>query len=672
MTSSTKSSTRINVLLVALISCVSFCFQSNAYSQHWTKLNPPTKDSSVTIEPYFINTQLGFAFQAELLFGGNWDHQNVAPYLSRTIDGGGTWTLIHYFDTIGGAGTSLAQLYFVAHDHGFAATRGAGLFETLDTGTTWKRITPDGLVVNSVYSVGGAIFAALDDKILISRDGRTWDSLSHIEGLNLTQLNPFVQNISGNHDSLIATIIVTQDYVNSKIHFDLYLVYSIDRGLTWKSTLLQKDYRFIVSPIPLYISPHSCEITLLYLDNSNNDDDTYSFLTYFPKNDSSYVSISHQETGGWIAGNNCARYISNATWWGRYDDFDSLRFEEIDTNFFRSTDQGRTWRPLLRDTHETPIETEIDDWDWRNISVVGHGAVVYAGDGRLPLSPDVGYEIIGGLWKTTDGGDGSLSAKGLAPQFELSHLPFASGNDTLIMDTCHPDYLILHNQNIACSYATFDGITIDGLLLSEYLQLSTHHCGCTPMPDTTFVTLVPKTIGIRDLTVHYHFTDDEFNQIDTSIRITLNVRPDGTAIILSAYLKSTSTTAHAGDTIDIPIYLSGNDTLSGSTSISLPFSLDTNVLVPVGFYPSKMGITAGSIVWSGERGPCHYRGQTLCWMAKCSLGLCDVLFILGIHYKHLSHFPARRFRRVIRDACRYRQMEMRSTFSLKGAGIRHC
>ncbi len=106
------------------------------------------------------------------------------------------------------------------------------------------------------------------------------------------------------------------------------------------------------------------------------------------------------------------------------------------------------------------------------------------------------------------------------------------------------------------------------------------------MPDTSFITLQPKTAVIRDVTIHYHFTDDEFNQIDTSIKITLVVKPGGTSVLLNMYMKQSTILARGGDTIDIPVYLAGNVTLTGETSILLPFALDTNVLRVLSFNPA--------------------------------------------------------------------------------------
>ncbi|MDP4219775.1 MAG: T9SS type A sorting domain-containing protein [Bacteroidota bacterium] len=71
----------------------------------------------------------------------------------------------------------------------------------------------------------------------------------------------------------------------------------------------------------------------------------------------------------------------------------------------------------------------------------------------------------------------------------------------------------------------------------------------------------------------------------------------GASVPLALYFKTAAVTAVPGDTISIPLYLSGSATL-GSTSILLPFSIDTTVLRPIGFVPAVAGMIAGTISYS--------------------------------------------------------------------------
>jgi photosystem II stability/assembly factor-like uncharacterized protein len=100
---------------------------------------------------------------------------------------------------------------------------------------------------------------------------------------------------------------------------------------------------------------------------------------------------------------------------------------------------------------------------------------------------------------------------------------------------------------------------------------------------------------------------------------------------LSLSLENEKITVRAGDTISIPVYLSGNATL-GATSITLPFGLDTNVLQPIEFYPAISGITAGSIVYAGGTGTVPLQatgltlsGEMLIGTLRCIVYLADAL-----------------------------------------------
>jgi hypothetical protein len=262
-----------------------------------------------------------------------------------------------------------------------------------------------------------------------------------------------------------------------------------------------------------------------------------------------------------------------------------------------------------------PDFTEIDDHDWQNLSVVGYGSVVYASGNN-------------GLWKTTDGGDGSLSAAMLAPQHALGHSQFTHYPDTLIVTGCSQSSMELYNQNSGCSYGKFDSISIIGLDPSEYSVFSTHYCSCLPMQDTSFITLQPKDTGTRVVTIDYHFTDDEYHQIATSIMFTLVVSQGSTPIALNFSFNPTNITTHPGDTISIPAYLSGNATL-GATSITLPFGIDTNVLQPIGFYPAISGITAGSIIYAGGLGTVPLQADSLVLNGATLIGTLRCIVYLG-------------------------------------------
>jgi hypothetical protein len=76
---------------------------TSVYGQHWTELTIP--DYSVLfgpvvnryLTPYFLNSTTGFIYCNARTYGAP---TGQYPHLSRTTDGGLSWTYIPYFDTI--------------------------------------------------------------------------------------------------------------------------------------------------------------------------------------------------------------------------------------------------------------------------------------------------------------------------------------------------------------------------------------------------------------------------------------------------------------------------------------------------------------------------------------------------------------------------------------------
>jgi hypothetical protein len=552
---------------------------STAFAQHWRKVISPL--SSRYLTPYFLNPNLGFSFVSGLAEAGGIYLNYSVPFLSRTTNGGISWQSLQFFDSIEYA---ITELCFVSTEHGYASTyniqdpQSGGVFETFDQGDHWKLISKDGLASIGVYAVGNTVFeaeynfvgnlSAVGGAIQWSGDdGATWSSISNVPGLSLDP-NPLFQFIYGNLDSLVATVYYHPvGYAsNGNRTYDTYLVYSSDQGLSWQARVLVQGTDWGITT--LHISPHSCDIIRESVNFQDQVADKYTFL----KSSADYRNWNasfHDETGAWIAGNNCALYLSNAG------------FDIVGVPLYRSTDDAATWVGLPGGSFNQPNCREIDDEDWQNVSVVGHGAIVYVAD------------MNGNLWKTTDGGDGSLSESALAPQIVIAHTPFASGNDTLDVNLCSPSSLVVSYQNIGCSYASLESVSVDGLDSTEYTQVSTHHRSCEWTPDTTFITLYPKLAGIHNITVRPHFVDDEYNSIDSAVPVTLNVKPGGSSVGLNIYLKPAPILVASGDTIEIPIYLNGTDpeiSLNGATMVRLALTFDPLTTLPLDFTPVLPGL----------------------------------------------------------------------------------
>jgi|GEM_PF-1834091 len=604
---------------------------SPALAQHWSKLPLPPAGTAINayklpaVAPYFLNSNIGFTFTPGIVGYTQFIFtQFFSPNLARTSDGGQTWEKLPFFDSIG---CSITQLCFLDLEHGYASTSSGykgdsigdvgGIYETFDQGNSWTRITSVGINFSDVYATKNMIFASeltdpqgFGEIIFSSNDGRTWDSITNVQGLGFNP-PPYFQLIYGNKDSLVATVLFPAIWYNLDT---LTIVYSTDLGKHWNANPIED-----IAPTggvvasSLFIPPHSCNI----FAESPNNDDTYNILEgSLPGFSSWEIPISHFEIGAWIAGSNCAMYVPDAHSDGGRPSYSSV---------FRSTDAGITWLGI-GDRYSGPDMGEMDDWAWQNLSVVGYGSVVYAG--TMPLG-DTPY--VARFWKTTDGGDGTLSATALAPRIEFGLGIFPTGNDTLVMTHCTPSSMVVYYQNLACAITKLDSISITGLGLNEYSLTSTNHNDCLSLPDTSYVTLAPAAPGTYPITVRAHFVDDEYNTIDTTLNFVLKVNAGGAIIPLNLHFNSSTITTHAGDTISIPIYLSGNATL-GATSITLPFSLDTNVLRVIDFRPAFAGMTADAVIWAAgtvtvplQDSGLTLTGDTIIGYLRCIVYLTDTL-----------------------------------------------
>ena len=302
-------------------------------------------------------------------------------------------------------------------------------------------------------------------------------------------------------------------------------------------------------------------------------------------------------TGAWIAGNACALYVSYA---GQDLSLGPLQ---------RSTDEGVSWNSVGFDhtSGSTPNMNEIDDMDWQNMSIVGYGAIVYA----------VGTNATG-VWETTDGGDGALSEAALAPQITFERAPFFSGNDTLFSYLCSPSTIYISYQNLQCAITKLSSFSVTGLAATDYTATTTNHNDCLSLPDSIALSLYPTSPGIRTVTITAHFTDDEFKTKDTSLRFVLEVHP-GSTIPIRVFFQPATITAKAGDTVSIPVYLSGQTAL-GATSIDLPFQLDSNALEPIGFEPHIPGLMLDSSSLENDTDAVHLHADDLAINGNTLLG----------------------------------------------------
>ncbi|MDP4218911.1 MAG: hypothetical protein Q8896_00595, partial [Bacteroidota bacterium] len=474
---------------------------------HWQLLTNPSGFFGQGLPtPYFLNTQVGFIFSSSSYIVAG----DTASRMNRTTDGGFRWTYLEYFDSIG---FRIRQVYFTSINHGYAAGS-KGVYETFDTGSTWKRISKDGNTYCSVYAAGSSVYAFLfpvphPDKmngffgtlISTSDDGATWHTIMQARGPSAPPLPIVPPYVFGNRDSLV----FAENYDNQS--FRLY--YSTDNGKSWNSNSFAEN-----NPCGLYCFPHCSKVEGTFI-TPTTEDDRYTIKETTDFGATWNTTLPNREMGSWLTGNNCVVYGSDANYWK----------SNIDTLLgpLRSLQGGENWTFNTYPNGDGPTFVEIDDRttnpfgatdfavsDWRNISSVGGGAVIYAAD----CSDE--------LWKSTDGGDGTLSASALASKLDISNDLVRGNPDTLYGGICDTAMMTVAFQNISCNYAQFLGMHFDELDSTEFTSVFKHHQLCDGLSDTLLIRIYPHLSSpLRDLNLHLQFINDEYEVIDTDFSFIL-------------------------------------------------------------------------------------------------------------------------------------------------------
>ncbi len=449
---------RKKFLLRSLVLCFLSFASTTSNGQNWKKISTPLSRFS-EIAPYFLNENVGFIFAYN--FGE----------VYRTTNGGIDWTLST--DSI-----NCNQIYFISASEGYIASSN-GILETKDTGNTWQYIYLLNQNCYSVYANDSNIFAIVDSGIkteLIStqRGKINWHSV-------ITGNNGSLSSILGNKDS-----IVYAGMYDSSGNFNLW--FSTDFGSSWGS-----NYQSSI-PLSLYCTPQCHNLLKVHYPQQDNDTYIISLSDDYGK---TWLPRMQQETGGWITGDGCIVYISNA---GQAH------------SLYRSIDRGMTWNQIIG-----PDFTEIDDHDFHNLSVVGGGAVVYAVD------------IGGTMWKTINGGDGSLHSTPPASRIYVTHnsLDIINGNyQGVICDSMLAQFSF---ETVPCNPLHLESYSLDSLFPNEYSINYKTHLLCDGATDTFFLSMHPQVAGIRTIILKLHFVDDNFETYDTNFTFTLSFNPSHVA-----------------------------------------------------------------------------------------------------------------------------------------------
>ena len=229
---------------------------------------------------------------------------------------------------------------------------------------------------------------------------------------------------------------------------------------------------------------------------------------------------------------------------------------------FRSDDLGLSWKQVggpscLRDSR---------------FIVTGHGETVYA------------FDTKGNVWKTTDGGDGTLQGgSGSAG----SPLALSTDSITLTAHDCQPDTVQFEISNSGCFGVTIDSAQLVPNVLSEFGASVNSTVIAPGDTGTVKVVFAPHNAPqhLSQLKIFGHSTAGGF---DTTVQVAgINLST------INPYFGPAQQ-GFVADTVDIPLYLhQTNDPFSVST-LSLTYGINGDILTPVGF------VTTGTLSWGAK------------------------------------------------------------------------
>ncbi|HWY36770.1 MAG TPA: hypothetical protein VNX68_19145, partial [Nitrosopumilaceae archaeon] len=301
--------------------------------------------------------------------------------------------------------------------------------------------------------------------------------------------------VFGNKDSFI----FAENILNMTT---MQLVFSTNNGKDWHSNTM--DISNMTYTMGLFSFPHCRDLLRTFIRaNDANIDDIY-YIVHSSDFGAHWDTLGKpMEVGAWIAGNNCVQYISDAS---------GIHNGAFINDVLRSQDHGSNW--IL---DNGPILFEIDDFDFHNFSVMGGGAVVYAGNFDA-------HALHNQLWKTTDGGDGTLSANMFASSISFNY-------DPTLRSACDTSNLKIIYQNLSCNYSSLKNYAITGLDSAEFSLQWLHHLACDGIPDTILVKIFPFLSGPGKYSFNAHFENDEYQSIDTSFEFTISTASSPSATL---------------------------------------------------------------------------------------------------------------------------------------------
>ena len=501
-----------------------------SYAQHWTNIFQ--LKGTYGASAFFFNAHEG-------LIGTGHYQSGMPAQIYYTNDGGATWRLSQFANpNILG---EVTDIYFRDRLHGWAAIREvyetgwSGIYRSTDGGETWTRIKQAGFPAGVRETSRGVFYTDRDDNpgVMFSSDtGKTW---THIATTVLALGIDFMDDANG--------FVTTQATSDLCPH-----LYTTDSGKTWRP---------IVTGTESW-TPYGDPVSRNFFLASELDQLTFSTQTTIVRvplttwSESKIKDYGDSALTGGIAGSHICQSIIY------------VQGREPSTiapgGIIRTMDAGATWKFIGGPNN-------IND---KRFAVTGRGAVVIA------------FDNAGNVWRTTDGGDGTLSPSVL-PFITLT--PPADTVRTTICDSVKIPILL--------NYSACDSAQVASVF---FLNDSLHELSApgydndlrffsTSKSDTLTILYRPAQPEIRRARVNLTIRQPDGYTEDTLISILLKAGPSPKSALLfstttahdTIRFDSVSICSDAYQSVTMSNFGCGNITVDSMVMNGSPFSLASNV-----------------------------------------------------------------------------------------------
>ncbi len=348
---------------------------------------------------------------------GTGNYLNSTPaQIYITSNGGASWRLTQFANpNIRG---QVTDIYFRDRLHGWATiceaaqTGWSGVYHSTDGGHTWARVKQAGFPVGVRETSRGVFYTDrdVDPGVMFSSDtGKTW---THVASTVTALGIDFMDDSTG--------------FVTSQA-FSAPHLYTTDGGVTWLSVATSSEVW----------TPYADPISRSFFLASERDQLTFTAQTTVVRvpvgvwNENKIKNYGDSGLTGGIAGSHVCQSVIYVQ--GREP------AAIAPGGIIRTTDAGTTWKLIGG-------PNSIND---KRFAVTGRGAVVIA------------FDDTGGVWRTTDGGDGMLSPS------VLSFMTLSVPKDTIRTTLCDSVVIPIVFGYSACDSAQIVSVQVLNDSLNE-------------------------------------------------------------------------------------------------------------------------------------------------------------------------------------------------------------